>query len=189
MTTFMENTHLASPELLNNEKFPSPYQQPVKNEVNDFFVDHNALGPVTAFCQDYTNWKYVVSHLRQQVFNSTSTCFPAPESYFLKKAKNNNYSAHTLAMLSMVDNNATYHFNSDPFGTSDPLQYRRHRSENLLLRMIHCKNLDMCQISLMRLSKGVFVHQKWQSSAPQSSPTLSTIEECLSNKYMDGIGN
>ncbi|KAG1454788.1 hypothetical protein G6F46_005548 [Rhizopus delemar] len=68
---------------------------------------------------------------------------------------------------------------------ADPLDYRLQRSENLLMRMICCKKLDTSQMSLMRLSKGVFVHQVWESSSPHSSPTLSTIESALYNQAVD----
>lgn len=189
MATYLGNSYYPSPELTNNKSPPPSYQEPPKNDVEDFFVDHHQLEPVVGFCQDRSNWSYVVSHLRQQVFNSTSVAFPAPETFFIQKARNENHNQHTLAMLNMVGNNTMNQFNSDPFATTDPLQYRRHRSENLLIRMIHGVNLDMSQISLMRISKGVFVHQKWQSSSPQASPTLSTIEASLSNNNMDNIGN
>lgn len=180
MTTFLENPHYYS----SNIKSENVYETD-KNEFNDFFVDHTSFAPVKSFCTDFTNWEYVVSQLRQQIFNSTGVSYPAPETYFIKKAKNEQFNSHAAAMLSMIDHNATFRFNSDPFCAADPIMYRKDRSENLLVRMIHCRNLDMSQISLMRLSRGVFVHQKWQSSSPQSSPTLSAIEESLSNRYID----
>ena len=184
MTAFLESPHYYSSNI------KTEFQPQNPSEFNDFFVDHDSLAPVKSYCKDYGNWEYVVSHLRQQIFNSTSASYPAPETYFIKKAKDELYNTHTAAaMLSMIDHNATFRFNSDPFCAADPMMYRRDRSENLLVRMIHCKNLDMSQISLMRLSRGVFVHQKWQSSSPQSSPTLSAIEDSLSNRYIDATGN
>jgi hypothetical protein len=170
MMTFYENPHYYTPQLKVEEK-PLDY--------NDFIISYQK--PVAELC-DNADWKYIVSQLRHQIFNSTSVSFSAPETYFLKQAKSQKAKTD---MLSMIDSDENFRFNSDAFRTADPLSYRRHRSENLLLRMIHCSNLDLNQISLMRLSKGVFVHQKWQSSTPQPSPTLSAIEETL---CIDRIG-
>lgn len=193
MTDFLENPHYYSTNLKIEDSFQpkQQYQQEVnKDSFDDFFVDHSLIAPpaLKSFCRDYTNWEYVVSHLRQQIFNSSGVCYPAPETYFIKKAKDEMFNSHAAAMLSMIDHKSTFRFNSDPFCAEDPIMYRKDRSENLLVRMIYCKNLDMSQISLMRLSRGVFVHQKWQSSSPQSSPTLSAIEESLSNRYIDSTG-
>lgn len=182
MTTFLENAHYYSNEIKVEE---NPYQME-KNDFNDFFVDQQAFGPVTSFCRDNSTWEYIVSQLRQQIFNSTSIAYSPPETYLIKKAKRDKHSSHVTAMLSMIGKNAR--MKSNPFA-ADPLEYRRYRSENLLIRMIHCKDLDMSQISLMRLSKGVFVHQIWQSSTPHASPTLSAIEDSLSNRYIDTSGN
>ena len=184
MTTIYENPHYYSNQV-KLEESPSiiPPQQ-LNENFEDFFVAYKS-SPVD-LCRDTDNWKYAVSQLKQHIFNSTSTSFSSPEAYFIKNAKNNTFAVNDL--MALIDNNSTFRFNSDPLCATDPLTYRRHRSENLLLRMIHCRNMDMNQISLMRLSKGVFVHQKWQSSIPQSSPTLSCIEETMSNKYIDTQG-
>jgi hypothetical protein len=177
-TTFYENPHYYTPQLKVEEK--KDYDQ--STDYDDFIINYKK--PVAELCRN-ADWKYIVSQLRQQIFNSTSTSFSAPETYFLKQAKDEKAKAD---MLSITDGNANFRFNSDVFCTADPLSYRRHRSENLLLRMIHCNSLDLNQISLMRLSKGVFVHQKWQSSTPQPSPTLSAIEESLCSEYIDRTG-
>ncbi|KAG2195954.1 hypothetical protein INT47_007090 [Mucor saturninus] len=178
MTTFFDNAHYYSngPKVEDN-----PYQLD-KTDFNDFFIDNHASGPVSSFCRDNGTWEYITSQLREQIFNSTSIAYSPPETYLAKKAKRDHPSSHVTAMLSMISKNTT----SNPF-TADPLEFRRYRSENLLVRMIHCKSigLDMSQISLMRLSKGVFVHQIWQSCSPQSSPTMSAIEDSLSNRFID----
>ncbi|KAI8967809.1 hypothetical protein BDF20DRAFT_899406 [Mycotypha africana] len=56
--------------------------------------------------------------------------------------------------------------------TTDPILYRKLRSENLLMRLVHHQNLDLeNHVSVMRLSKGVFVHHQWQPL-----PTVSLFE-------------
>jgi hypothetical protein len=154
----------------------------------DFFLLGDVTSPMFNLSQDTSNWQYVASHLREQIFNSSSISFPAPETYFAKMAQDSGNSSNAAALLSMIDNNATFRFNSDPFCSEDAFAYRRHRSENLLIRMIHCRQMDISQLSLMRLSKGVFVHQKWVSSSPQSSPTLSTIENAF-DYNLESTGN
>lgn len=177
-TAFYENPHYYTPQIKVEEKKSS--DQSI--DYNDFIIEYKE--PVAELCQN-ADWKYIVSQLRQQIFNSTSTSYTGPETYFLKQAENNTVKAD---LRSMVGSNAQFRFNSDVFCTADPLSYRRLRSENLLLRMIHCNSLDLNQISLMRLSKGIFVHQKWQSSTPQPSPTLSAIEESFCDNYIDRTG-
>ncbi|KAI8640822.1 hypothetical protein BD408DRAFT_419094 [Parasitella parasitica] len=183
MTTFYENSYLHSTQIkLDHNAGSAPEQQ--QDDFQDFFIAYKSSP--TDLCKDVDNWKFAVSQLQHHIFNSTGTSYLSPEAYFIKRAKRakkNTPSANDL--LALIDNNRTFRFNSDPMCATDPLTYRRHRSENLLLRMIHCRNMDMNQISLMRLSKGVFVHQKWQSSVPQPSPTLSCIEETMSNSYVD----
>lgn len=176
MTTFYENPYYYSNELKRKEIVEET------NEFNDFFID-DLISPVSSFCKDSSNWEYAVTQLRQQIFNSTIATYPAPETYFIKKAKHEHHSSHDF-LLSITKMKGFHNTMEE----TDVLQYRKDRSENVLIRMIHCQNLDLSQVSLMRLSKGVFVHQKWQSSIPQSSPTLSAIEDCLSNKYLDAIG-
>ncbi|CEP17901.1 hypothetical protein [Parasitella parasitica] len=176
MTTFYENPHFYSNQIKTDQLVSSaPVQQ--QEDFQDFFVAYKSSD--SDLCRDVDNWKFAVSQLQQHIFNSTSASYSSPEAYFIKGAKKNTPSANDL--LALIDNNGTFRFNSDPLCATDPLTYRRHRSENLLLRMIHCRNMDMNQVSLMRLSKGVFVHQKWQSSVPQPSPTLSCIQETMSN--------
>ncbi|KAI8983566.1 hypothetical protein BDB01DRAFT_722745 [Pilobolus umbonatus] len=143
--------------------------------------------PVSKYIKDVNNWQYVVSQLREDIFNSSSVTFPPPEAYMMKKAKMNQHTRIHVSSLSMMNNNPTYRYNSDPF-ISDAFMYRQLRSENLLIRMMRCSNLDWDQNSLMRLSKGVFLHQKSQSSLPQSSPTMSTIKEfssCPLNQHVE----
>lgn len=158
-------------------------QQQQPDDFQDFFVAYKSSS--SDLCRDVDYWKYAVSQMQQHIFNTSSATYSSPEAYFLKKAKNTSVANDLHALIS---NNGTFRFNCDPMCAPDPLTYRRHRSENLLLRMIHCRNLDMNQISLMRLSKGVFVHQKWQSSVPQPSPTLSCIEEVMANEFIDMQG-
>lgn len=184
MTTFYENPHYYSNQVKLEEPPSTIPLQGSNEDFEDFFIAYKSSP--NDLCKDVDNWKYAVSQLQQHIFNSTSTSYSSPEAYFIKSAKNNTSSVNDL--MALIDNNKAFRFNSDPLCATDPLTYRRHRSENLLLRMIHCRDLDMNQISLMRLSKGVFVHQKWQSSVPQPSPTLSCIEETMSNKYIDTQG-
>lgn len=165
---------------------PPPLQQPSQeDDFQDFFVAYKSSE--TDLCRDVDYWKYAVSQMQQHIFNSSSASYSSPEAYFLKKTKKNTSAANDL--FAMINNNGTFRFNCDPMCATDPITYRRHRSENLLLRMIHCRNLDLNQISLMRLSKGVFVHQKWQSSIPQASPTLSCIQDTMANECIDTHGN
>lgn len=191
MTTFFENSHyyssqikLEEPSMLPSLLEQEQQQQQQPDDFQDFFVAYKSSS--TDFCRDIDYWTYAVSQMQQHIFNTTSTSYASPEAYFLKKAKQNTSAAQDLR--AMINGNGTFRFNCDPLCSTDPLTYRRHRSENLLLRMIHCRNLDLNQISLMRLSKGVFVHQKWQSSVPQPSPTLSCIEEVLASEYIDARG-
>ncbi|KAL7319144.1 hypothetical protein PS15m_002313 [Mucor circinelloides] len=186
MTTFFENPHYYSSQIKLEESYmlpsPPPLQQPSQeDDFQDFFVAYKSSE--TDLCRDVDYWKYAVSQMQQHIFNSSSASYSSPEAYFLKKTKKNTSAANDL--FAMINNNGTFRFNCDPMCATDPLTYRRHRSENLLLRMIHCRNLDLNQISLMRLSKGVFVHQKWQSSVPQASPTLSCIQDTMANECID----
>ncbi|KAG2235750.1 hypothetical protein BDF21DRAFT_494331 [Thamnidium elegans] len=180
MTTFFENSFYYPTEVKREYNQPSN-----NNDFNDFFID-DLLSPLPTLNRDNSSWEYAVTQLRHQIFNSTSVAYPAPETYLIKQAKRENNNASADALLSMMNSsNSIFRFHPDRLWSTDTLEYRRHRSENLLVRMIHCRNLDMSQLSLMRLSKGIFVHQKWQSSSPQSSPTLSVIEDCLANEYLD----
>ncbi|KAF1797358.1 hypothetical protein V8B55DRAFT_1516815 [Mucor lusitanicus] len=186
MTTFFENPHYYSSQVKLEDPSMLPLspleqqQQQQPDDFQDFFVAYKSSS--SDLCRDVDYWKYAVSQMQQHIFNTSSATYSSPEAYFLKKAKNTSVANDLHALIS---NNGTFRFNCDPMCAPDPLTYRRHRSENLLLRMIHCRNLDMNQISLMRLSKGVFVHQKWQSSVPQPSPTLSCIEEVMANEFID----
>lgn len=178
-TAFFENAHYYS----NERKIEDYSPQLDRTDFNDFFVEP-APAPLASFCRDNSTWEYIASQLRQQIFNSTSVSYSSPETYLIKKAKRDNSNSHVTAMLTMLKTNK---HTANPF-TADPLEFRRYRSENLLMRMIHCRDMDMSQMSLMRLSKGVFVHQIWQSSTPHASPTLSAIEDSLSNRSIDISG-
>ncbi|KAI8353252.1 hypothetical protein EDC96DRAFT_447308 [Choanephora cucurbitarum] len=143
--------------------------------MNDYLIDL----PITCHFDSNENWDYVLSQMRQQIFNSSTVSYQSPERHIIRKTHESN---PVLAdELVMATKSNALHDLSDPnvLRSSDPLTYRRYRSENLLLRMIHCRKLDLNQVSLMRLSKGVFIHQKWQSSVSHPSPTLSAIEDAL----------
>ncbi|KAI9482997.1 MAG: hypothetical protein EXX96DRAFT_556453 [Benjaminiella poitrasii] len=173
MPTFFENQYYFSAEVENIQvKEERTTEQSL--DVNDFFVTYDHTIP--SFKKDTDGWKGVVSNIRQQIFNSTSTTIPSPELHLFKKEEYSKLTKHNVC---------NFRFNNDPFASSEPLVYRKQRSENLVLRMIHCKHMDMNQISLMRLSKGVFVHQKWKPCPFQASPTLSAIEETLNNESID----
>ncbi|CAO3687744.1 hypothetical protein G6F70_001207 [Rhizopus microsporus] len=146
-----------------------PYYFSTDKQQDDFLIDdiNSLVSTQSTFIEQSKDF---VAYMRQQLFNTTSTAFPIPDSLFMQKVAHgsNQYSRNP------------FQYPSDPFDSSDALSYRRQRSENLLLRMICCKRLNLNQISIMRLSRGVFVHQVWQPSSPQSSPTLSTIDDILS---------
>ncbi|KAI9246768.1 hypothetical protein BY458DRAFT_527669 [Sporodiniella umbellata] len=107
----------------------------------------------------------ILTQMRQQMFNSTSAIFPLPENLITQL--NNHQDIFSLCKTSTRSDN------------TDPFHYRQQRSEHLLLRMLYCNRIDIDQSTLMRLSKGVFVHQVCQAQSPQSSPTLSTIQSVL----------
>lgn len=144
------------------------YFNEYESKQDDFYLIQD-VKPLFNNCSVATGNINILSQMRQNLFNSTMISFPIPN--------NTNTERKDLSQ----------YLNACMF--ADPLDYRLQRSENLLMRMICCKKLDTSQMSLMRLSKGVFVHQVWESSSPHSSPTLSTIESALYNQAVDFNGN
>ncbi|KAI8068121.1 uncharacterized protein B0P05DRAFT_551854, partial [Gilbertella persicaria] len=176
-TLFFDNPYASPEQIKLNDFEPKPSSHA---DFDDFFVALDALdAPIAKYAKSADNWQFVVNQMRQQMFNSSKTNYGSPETFFLQKARQSdplyaNSMAHTMRASSFCTLNTA---GSDR--DADPLAYRRFRSEHLLMRMLHCRDSDWSQVSLMRLSKGIFVHQKWQSSKPQSSPTLSAIEDTL----------
>ncbi|KAI8362774.1 hypothetical protein BD560DRAFT_373652 [Blakeslea trispora] len=174
-TAFFQNSMFFPPISQSDTDFQK--QEEPKEETNNYFIDFDL--PITDRLETNEDWSYVLSEMRQQIFNSSTASYTSPETHIIRKAHRQN---PVLAdeLVASARSNALHDLAAPNIvRSSDPLTYRRHRSENLLLRMIHCRKLDLSQISLMRLSKGVFVHQKWQSSISHPSPTLSAIEETL----------
>ncbi|KAI8390859.1 uncharacterized protein BYT42DRAFT_610131 [Radiomyces spectabilis] len=143
-------------------------------EFNDFFVysfDHG----LDMQCQDADSWRYALSKVRQQMYNSTSVFVPSPAAYL--------HGHQSFAIKSMPQYEEVFNYNANSHLVKDLSTYRQMRSENLLMRMIHCSDILSIDIAtIMRLKKGVFVHQKSNYITPQPSPTSSTIEEF--NKQM-----
>lgn len=194
MTAFFDNTFYVN---LTKEQDKLLYAQhnnnvddvlyKVKEEVEEFDHFFVSKTPFTKVCRDDKEiWKYVLSGLTEEIFTSTSASYSCPETFAVKRYEQITPSQDFTFMLSP---NHKYNSPDDLYSSSDILNYRKSRSENLLLRMIQCSDLDLSQVSLMRLSKGVFIHQKFESSLPHPSPTLSTIQECLyQSQYMDPQG-
>ncbi|KAF7721699.1 hypothetical protein EC973_004288 [Apophysomyces ossiformis] len=136
--------------------------EPVTNtEINDFFVDeteHTVL--------DQDTWKHIVSKVRQHMYNTTSVAVPLPMKYLP--------SSLPEKKIKKCDGPGLRIFNDELFLIQDIFSFRQLRSENLLHRMLHCFGMQN-KSSIVRLSKGVFVQQKWQPESPRPSPTLSSI--------------
>ncbi|KAI7907736.1 uncharacterized protein BX663DRAFT_539174 [Cokeromyces recurvatus] len=147
-----------------------------EEEFKDFFVTYDQS--ICHISEDLDCWKYTVNQMHQQIFNSTSIVFPSPEKYFLKKAKEERKLDKSFSAFNCGYND---------FCFSDPLIYRRQRSENLVFRMIHCKIIDMKRVSIMRLSQGVFVHHKWQPEPSQSSLTVADMKNKAFNTHIFDI--
>ncbi|KAI9020170.1 hypothetical protein CLU79DRAFT_755996 [Phycomyces nitens] len=160
--------------------FSSPGVYPVNSpleaksqdvDLNDFlFGDQTTSLPTTATIKN-EDWEQAYSDILRQMYNSTSVVLPSPARYFNKFV-----SGETQAR--QVSKYAHSIFDSESLSIKDLFSYRRLRSENLLHRMIHCLNVNAeDQASIVRLSKGVFVHQKWQTVPKCNSPTLSMFED------------
>lgn len=171
MTTIIDNSSHPSIEI---------HMDSTENDLNydELFV-YNNLSSISKYCHESINWQHIVSQLREKIFNSSSAACPAPESYWFNKTGQYEHIAYDTSLQSVANNR----FNSDPFYTADAFKYRQFRSENLLLRMMQLESIKMNLLTLIRLSKGVFIHQKWQSSQPHSSPTMSAIEDYSSINY------
>ncbi|KAG0174222.1 hypothetical protein DFQ28_000010 [Apophysomyces sp. BC1034] len=132
-------------------------------DLDDFFVEKKDV-----VIMDNDSWRHVVSKMKQQMYNTTSVALPLPTKYMKSDSngrKGCNPTGHGLRI-----------YNDELFLIEDIFSFRQLRSENLLHRMLHCYDMSD-KSSVMRLSKGVFIQQKWQPQTPQSSPTLSTIGE------------
>ncbi|CAO3691171.1 unnamed protein product [Rhizopus stolonifer] len=147
---------------------PYYYNSGIKTQ-DDFYIIQDMTPAMTSCCDSKAKQKSLISQMRQRMFNSTSTNIPLPESILFEMTQDKNILSSCRPSLDYI--------------SPDPLTYRQNRSEHLLNRMMYCNKMDLSQMSLMRLSKGVFVHQVWQSISPQSSPTLSTIESALYEDY------
>ncbi|KAL0087747.1 hypothetical protein J3Q64DRAFT_1820767 [Phycomyces blakesleeanus] len=120
------------------------------------------------------DWEDIYAKMIQQMYNTTSVILPSPIRIIAKHTHTDKknvpeFSKHAHSI-----------FDSESLSIKDLFSYRQLRSENLLHRMIHCLNVN-CedQSSIIRLSKGVFVHQKWQTVPKCNSPTLSMFEDCF----------
>ncbi|KAG0746953.1 hypothetical protein G6F23_003152 [Rhizopus arrhizus] len=89
------------------------------------------------------------------MFNTTGASYPSVESLLIKESLSDKKEKQLKDYI--------YHVNA--YKGSDLLMYRQQRSEQLLMRMIFHKKLDLSQLSVMRFSKGVFAHEVWNTQA------------------------
>lgn len=144
----------------------------------DQYLYESAIPNSTLLAQEYDvknqDWAKALTKIRQSIYNTTGVFVPSPVSYIAKEMK-------TLppVLERLLADKALHHFNSDLVG--DITVYRRLRSENLVLRMLHCTHTQIDRSSVTRLGNGVFIHSKWQPSTPKLAsldlPSLSLPEE------------
>ncbi|KAI9478528.1 MAG: hypothetical protein EXX96DRAFT_484213 [Benjaminiella poitrasii] len=67
-------------------------------------------------------------------------------------------------------------FNAEPLWVEDIFDYRRQRSENLLIRMMHYFPKDEFNQTIVRLSRGIFMTQQIEDPRSSSSTTNSVVE-------------
>lgn len=165
--------------------YAPPPIEPFSNE--DIYrpntVDHylyESVYPTSTLLADEYNvrnqdWAKALSKIRQSIYNTTGVFIPSPVCYIAKEMK-----SPPPVLERLLEDKALHSFNSDL--VSDITVYRRLRSENLVLRMLHCAHAQIDRSSVTRLGNGVFIHSKWQPSTPKLAsldlPGLSLPEEC-----------
>ncbi|KAG1052709.1 hypothetical protein G6F43_005168 [Rhizopus delemar] len=97
----------------------------------------------------------LIHQIHRHMFNTTGTSYPSVESLLIGESLSKKKEKQLRDYI--------YHVN--PYKGSDLLMYRQQRSEQLLMRMIFHKKLDLSQLSIMRFSKGVFAHEVWNAQA------------------------
>ncbi|KAI7869009.1 hypothetical protein BDF14DRAFT_1786801 [Spinellus fusiger] len=148
-----------------------PVHQMIRSDIDSTpFADQSECAPVTQ-SYNHSEWKRVLPQLRQKMYNSTSIVVPLPSTQYcqdMKKANDRSASTETPHGI-YTDNILTI---------NGFYSYRRIRSENLVYRMRY--KIDILkdpQMLILRLTRGVFVHQKWQTVPKCPSPTQAMIDD------------
>ncbi|KAI8879749.1 hypothetical protein K501DRAFT_287190 [Backusella circina FSU 941] len=140
-------------------------------------------------CQSAEHWTYALSQIRSSIYNSTSVALPNPGRHLIaydKKVRNDpqeygeDYGSYNPSM---------FDFNSEPMATRDLFSYRRERSEHLLIRIFHHFFYNQFQ-NLIRLSRGVFLSQKWQENEKeQTYPSPTSLDQAINSMNADDLQN
>lgn len=121
-----------------------------------------------------SDWRWALSQIREQMFTSTSMRVPSPAKYIATRL-NVGVKEDTMFQHFLQDKNLQ-EFNNAA-STADLQTYRQHRSENIFLRLMFCRQLDLNvdRSSLTRLGNGVFIQTKWLSSPQQMDDVYSML--------------
>ncbi|KAI8148264.1 hypothetical protein BJV82DRAFT_591439 [Fennellomyces sp. T-0311] len=110
------------------------------------------------------DWKYALNQIRQQMYSTTGVGVPSPARFFEQKNLLPPRGADCLGRdirIREVNLNTS---------VSDIGTYRQHRSDNLVMRMLHCHHNNLDRSAVIPLGKGMYIHTQWQSKSPAYLP-------------------
>jgi hypothetical protein len=153
--------------------------------------NHEAHSSEILPCQSAEHWSYALSQIRSSIYNSTSVSLPNPGRHLMaydKKLRNEPEPQQADNDI-FTYNPSAFDFNAEPMATNDIFSYRRQRSEHLLIRICHHFFYNKFQ-NLIRLSKGVFLSQKWQENEEeQTYPSPTSLDQAMNSMTSEELQN
>lgn len=124
------------------------------------------------------HWCYVLSEIRRNLFTTTSATVSSPsESLFRYQQQLNSTRIPYYDLFADFDKKAVkFSFNADSFAAKDIFMYRQLRSEHILIRMANNLYANELSYTFSRLSRGIFLVQKYQQGEPVRFPTHSSLD-------------
>lgn len=118
------------------------------------------------------HWFYALKEIRKSLFTNTSATISSPFSHlsnYERKTNSTLFPPSYYQLFADIDRQATtFSFNSESFAAHDIFIYRQLRSEHLVMRMAHQVYLEKPTYTFCRLSRGIFMVQKYQHSEPMA---------------------
>lgn len=162
-----------------------PFIVRLPNFVQDQSTDSGFQeGPL--FSQDH--WFYTLKEIRKGIYTNTSATISSPFvhlSRYHQKMKLAPFPPSYYELFEDLDTKAANSsFNAEAFAAKDIFIYRQLRSEHLIVRLAHALYAEQLTYTFSRLSRGVFMVQKYQYSEPLNY-TSTSFDDALDKMPSD----